>query len=114
MRKSDRDMLYTTMCKVCKIDNDLAFEMDCLETLAKKRVANVEEIAALKAKLEAYERFLKLLDTSNPSIGDPDKLIIRYNGELYSTEKWNVEATDVNNKDYSPTKQLHITLKCID
>lgn len=41
MKKSDRDMLYTTMRKVNKIDQDLAFEMSCLETLAKKRVGNV-------------------------------------------------------------------------
>ena len=114
MKKSDRDMLYTTMRKVNKIDQDLAFEMSCLETLAKKRVGNVEEIAALKAKIEAYDRFLNLLDAANPSFGDPGNIVIRYNGELYSTEKWNVEATDVNSEDYTATKRLHLTLKCID
>ena len=114
MRKSDRDMIYNTMRKVNKIDQDLAFEMSCLETLAKKRVVNVEEIAALKAKLEAYDRFLNLLDTANPSFGDPGNVVIRQNGELYSTEKWNIEATDVNSKDYVSTKLLHLTLKCID
>lgn len=107
-------MLYTTMCKVGKIDQDLSFEMDCLETLAKKRIANVEEIAILKTKIEAYERFLKLLDTRNPEISDPDNVIIRRDGHLYCTDKWNAEATDVNSKDYSPTKKLHIKLKCID
>lgn len=114
MKKSDRDMLYTTMRKVNKIDQDLAFEMSCLETLAKKRVGNVEEIAALKAKIEAYDRFLNLLDAANPSFGDPGNIVIRYNGELYSTEKWNIEATDVNSEDYTATKRLHLTLKCID
>lgn len=67
-----------------------------------------------KAKLEAYDRFLKLLDTANPSFGDPGNIIIRYNGELYSTEKWNVEATDVNSEDYAATKRLHLTLRCVD
>ena len=114
MKKSDRDMLYTTMRKVNKIDQDLAFEMSCLETLAKKRVVNVEEIAVLKAKIEAYDRFLNLLDAANPSFGDPGNIVIRYNGELYSTEKWNIEATDVNSEDYTATKRLHLTLKCID
>ena len=114
MRKTDRDIIYQTMRKVNKIDQDLAFEMSCLETLAKKRVGNVEEIAALKAKIEAYDRFLNLLDAANPSFGDPGNIVIRYNGELYSTEKWNVEATDVNSEDYTATKRLHLTLKCID
>lgn len=114
MRNTDRDMIYQTMCTVNKIHRDLSFEMSCLETLAKKRVGNVEEIAALKAKLEAYDRFLNLLDTANPSFGDPGNIVIRYNGELYSTEKWNVEATDVNSEDYTATKRLHLTLKCID
>lgn len=114
MKKSDRDMIYNTMCKVNKIDQDLAFKMSCLETLAKKRVANVEEIAALKAKLEAYDRFLNLLDAANPSFSDPGNIVIRYDGELYSTEKWNVEATDVNSGDVVEAKRLHLTLKCID
>ena len=114
MKKSDRDMLYTTMRKVNKIDQDLAFEMSCLETLAKKRVGNVEEIAALKAKIEAYDRFLNLLGTANPSFSDPGNIVIRYNGKLYSTEKWNIEATDVNSEDHIAIKRLHLTLKCID
>lgn len=114
MKNDTQEMIYSTMLKVNKIDQDLAFERKCMETLAEKRLEDIKENATLKAKLEAYDRFLKLLDAANPSFGDPGNIVIRYNGELYSTEKWNVEATDVNSINSATVKQLHLTLRCVD
>ena len=114
MKKADREKIDTMKRHIEGIFDMATIEKSWRNDLFDKCFALSRENADLKARLEVYDKFFDLFDTTNPDISDPNKIVMMYNGELYSTEKWNIEATDVNDKTIVTEKLLHITLRCID
>jgi hypothetical protein len=62
----------------------------------------------LVTKIEMYEKFIDLLKSNDNKIEDFYNFALMYNGELYRTNNWTIEANNITEK------LLHITLKCID
>lgn len=114
MTKSDKEMLKTSRRQLESVYDEFVVNRRLRVDIFEKNIKLERENADLKARLEVYDKFFNMLDTANPNISDPNEIAIRYNGELYFIDKWNVEVTDVNSMDSVTVKQLHLTLRCID
>lgn len=114
MAKNNKEMLTDMYQQIGRMHDEFVVNRRLRVDIFEKNYKLERENADLKARLEVYDKFFNMLNSANPNISDPNEIAFRYNGELYFTDKWNVEAMDVNSMDSATVKQLHLTLRCID